>query len=178
MKGLAAYDDPKIPALVLQHFHVLAKEDHDAAIATLVARPTFAEELLKAVANGKINAADISAYHARQIVGFGKENLTKQLTKYWGDVRTTPAEKKHQIEEYKKLLSPEKLKTADLPKGPAATFGMTCASCYRLFLGQGETIGPDLTGGNRDNLDYLLEKKTSSTPAPSSPSASACPSSP
>ena len=31
-----------------------------------------------------------------------------------------------------------------------------CASCHRLF-GQGGDIGPDLTGGGRADLDYLLE---------------------
>jgi putative heme-binding domain-containing protein len=155
VKGLAAYDDPKIPGVVLSNYHYLAKEDRDLAIGTLVSRVSFAGELLKAVASGKIKADDISAFHARQIVSFGKDDLKKQLTKLWGDVRTTPAEKIHLIEGYKKLLTPVKLKTADLPKG-RLVFKETCATCHKLF-GQGETIGPDLTGGNRDNLDYLLE---------------------
>jgi putative heme-binding domain-containing protein len=36
-------------------------------------------------------------------------------------------------------------------------FKTVCANCHRLY-GQGEQIGPDLTGSNRDNLDYLLNK--------------------
>ena len=35
-------------------------------------------------------------------------------------------------------------------------FNQLCASCHVLY-GQGKQIGPDLTGSNRDNLDYLLE---------------------
>src|SRR5260370_4834935 len=31
-----------------------------------------------------------------------------------------------------------------------------CASCHRLF-GEGGDIGPDLTGSQRTNLDYVLE---------------------
>lgn len=31
-----------------------------------------------------------------------------------------------------------------------------CASCHTLYS-EGGKIGPDLTGGGRDNLDYLLE---------------------
>ena len=35
-------------------------------------------------------------------------------------------------------------------------FEKTCAKCHRLY-GKGGIIGPDLTGSNRDNLDYVLE---------------------
>ena len=31
-----------------------------------------------------------------------------------------------------------------------------CASCHTLY-GEGGKVGPDLTGGGRENLDYLLE---------------------
>jgi putative heme-binding domain-containing protein len=34
-------------------------------------------------------------------------------------------------------------------------FVNACAACHRLF-GDGGTIGPDITGSNRSNLDYLL----------------------
>ena len=37
----------------------------------------------------------------------------------------------------------------------AACSGETCASCHLLY-GEGAKIGPDLTGSNRANLDYLL----------------------
>ncbi|OYW15102.1 MAG: hypothetical protein B7Z55_15270, partial [Planctomycetales bacterium 12-60-4] len=35
-------------------------------------------------------------------------------------------------------------------------FNKTCAACHTLF-GSGKQIGPDITGSNRANLDYLLE---------------------
>src|SRR4030095_13727564 len=34
-------------------------------------------------------------------------------------------------------------------------FNATCASCHKLH-GEGQNIGPDLTGYERDNLDFLL----------------------
>jgi putative heme-binding domain-containing protein len=37
-----------------------------------------------------------------------------------------------------------------------ALFQKNCASCHVLY-GEGVKIGPDLTGSNRKNLDYLLE---------------------
>lgn len=155
VKGLAAYDDPKVPALVLQYYHFIPKEERDTAITTLVSRPSYAAELLKAVDTGKISASDVSAFHARQIINFGKADLKKQLAKVWGDIRTTPAEKKQQIDQYRKLLTPQKLKSASLAKG-RILFKTACANCHMLY-GEGATVGPDITGGNRDNLDYLLE---------------------
>jgi putative heme-binding domain-containing protein len=35
-------------------------------------------------------------------------------------------------------------------------FQKTCASCHTLY-GKGGNIGPDLTGANRDNIDYILQ---------------------
>ena len=36
-----------------------------------------------------------------------------------------------------------------------AVFAKTCQQCHTLF-GTGGKVGPDLTGSNRANLDYLL----------------------
>ncbi|MEY3458636.1 MAG: hypothetical protein RL215_1793, partial [Planctomycetota bacterium] len=46
------------------------------------------------------------------------------------------------------------LATANLEHG-AEIFRQSCASCHKLY-GEGKTIGPDLTGANRSNLEYLL----------------------
>lgn len=37
-----------------------------------------------------------------------------------------------------------------------AIFQKTCANCHRIF-GAGGAIGPDITGSQRTNLDYLLQ---------------------
>ena len=43
---------------------------------------------------------------------------------------------------------------ANLPAG-ATVFEQRCAACHQLF-GRGQSIGPDLTGSGRKDLDYLL----------------------
>jgi putative membrane-bound dehydrogenase-like protein len=156
VRGLAAFDHPGTPKLILQHYGYLDPQDRPEAIATLVSRPAYAAVLLKAVADGKVSRSDISAFHARQIRSFGKEELTKQLTKVWGEVRGAGAQKKELMAQYRKQLSPEKLKSADRSAG-RVLFNQTCASCHVLF-GEGKKIGPDLTGSGRHNLDYLLER--------------------
>ncbi|MEY4189889.1 MAG: hypothetical protein RIR17_625, partial [Planctomycetota bacterium] len=44
---------------------------------------------------------------------------------------------------------------ADLVQG-RLLFQKVCANCHGLF-GQGGNLGPDLTGSQRSNLEYLLE---------------------
>ena len=53
------------------------------------------------------------------------------------------------------MLTAQSLAAADRPNG-RRRFVQTCAACHTLF-GQGAKIGPDLTGAQRANLDYLLE---------------------
>lgn len=52
------------------------------------------------------------------------------------------------------MLSNEAIKKASLQDGKVL-FQRTCGACHKLF-GQGAPIGPDLTGSNRSNVDYLL----------------------
>jgi putative heme-binding domain-containing protein len=154
-RGLAAFDAADVPQLVLDNYAQLRPEDRPGAIDTLVSRPAYARALLEAVAKGRLPRGDVSAFHARQIASLGDKALTKRLGQVWGEVRGTAAEKRKEIARYKALLTPAKLKGADLSAG-RALFNQHCASCHVLY-GQGKQIGPDLTGSNRDNLDYLLE---------------------
>lgn len=155
LKGLTQYDDPTIPAKILQRagkFDAVARTE---MIQTLVSRTTSARALLDAVEAKSISAREISAFQARQIASLEDETLTRDLTRLWGDLRVSASEKRAQIEAYRAKLSPDVLSQADLSAG-RVLFQKTCASCHVLF-GQGTLLGPDLTGSNRKNLDYLLE---------------------
>ena len=151
----AAYDDPATPKLILQYWIYLQPDERPDALATLTARPAYARALLQAIADGKIARGELTAFHARQIHSFGDETLNQQLAKVWGEVRSTAKEKQEQIAAYKQQLTPAKLKGAEPSRG-RLVWQQTCASCHVLY-GEGKAIGPDLTGSNRDNLDYLLE---------------------
>ncbi len=52
-------------------------------------------------------------------------------------------------------LTPDVLSKADLTNG-RGLYSRLCANCHKLY-GEGTAVGPDLTGGNRASLDYLLE---------------------
>ncbi len=97
----------------------------------------------------------MSAELARQIEYFDDEQLKQQLTKVWGQVRKSSDEKLKFIEAARQLVARQDLPEPDLATG-RAIFAKTCQRCHVLY-GLGETLGPDLTGSNRANLDYLLE---------------------
>jgi putative heme-binding domain-containing protein len=99
--------------------------------------------------------AEISAFHARQIADFGDAELGERLTRLWGQVRVTADDKKQLVGKWRGQLGPEALAAADKSRG-RAIFARDCGSCHVLF-GEGRKLGPDLTGSNRRNLDYLLE---------------------
>jgi putative heme-binding domain-containing protein len=155
VSGLAAFDDPDTPRLVLNYLHFLNTEEKTAAISTLASRRAPAKALLDAVQQGRIQRSLLTAYHARQIKSLGDDSLNQQLARVWGEVRGTDEEKKRLLTRYQSLLTSERLKQADLPAG-RVLFNQVCASCHKLY-GEGGSIGLDLTGSGRSNLDYLLE---------------------
>ena len=155
VRGLMAYDDPATPALIIGHYKNFEDKERTEVIGALVSRAGSAKALLNAVADGKIDRRDISPFQARQISSLKDASLKEQLKEVWGDIRTTGEEKKQLIAKYKSVLTPERLKKADLSQG-RALFNKTCALCHTLY-GQGAKIGPDLTGSGRSDLSYLLE---------------------
>jgi putative heme-binding domain-containing protein len=81
----------------------------------------------------------------------------------WGTVRAGDADAlaKNAAQEhakYKAVLTPGFLKKANFSEG-RQLFKNSCGQCHQLF-GEGGNIGPDLTGSNRADLDYLLENVT------------------
>ncbi|MGB0600578.1 MAG: c-type cytochrome, partial [Rubripirellula sp.] len=97
----------------------------------------------------------ISAADAANIAAHKQDELTSQLEELWGAVNTTPDQKRRLIDQYRTQLTNKRLANADQVRGQRV-FQMVCGNCHKMF-GQGKSIGPDLTGSNRDNLDYLLE---------------------
>jgi putative heme-binding domain-containing protein len=153
LKALAAYDDSRTPAAILNNYASFSTDDKRAALNTLAARPAYGKALLDAIAAKKIPAADVSADIVRQLRNLGDADLEKQIASVWGVVRSSPADRIAAMKQYKGLVM--KPSAVDLSLG-RAVYAKTCASCHKLY-GTGGDVGPDITGANRANLDYLLE---------------------
>jgi putative membrane-bound dehydrogenase-like protein len=175
LRGLAAFDDAKTPALILSAYGSLSPAEKQDALGTLSSRANFARALLAAVrANGAttgsapspptplprrgegsvIPATDLSADLIRQLRNLRDDEINKRINDVWGVARETAEDKVKLIAHFKQLVESKPATEADLPLG-RAIFSKTCEKCHVLF-GVGGKIGPELTGSNRANLDYLL----------------------
>lgn len=155
IRGLGQENDPALGAKMVGAYKNFFLGDRPQAITVLVTRPAWAHALLDAIAAGKIPRTDITAFHARQIHNLGDAELNTRLTEVWGDLRESPDGIKQLIARLRTFLTPEAIAKAD-PHAGRQVFAGICATCHTLY-GEGGKIGPDLTGANRDNLDYLLE---------------------
>jgi putative heme-binding domain-containing protein len=155
IRGLAAFDDAKTPRLLLELYPRLNTDEKADAIQTLASRGPYALALLDAIAAKTIPRGDINSYTIRQLQTLKQPELAAKIAKVWGEVRPASADKAKLMAKYKAELTPALLKKANLANG-RVLYAKSCANCHRLF-GEGGDIGPDLTGSQRTNLDYVLE---------------------
>lgn len=155
LRGLGAFEDAKTPRAVLGIFNRLDTGGKRDALTTLASRVSYAKALMAAVDQGEIKANELPADIVRQLRAHGQKDINAKLDKVWGVSRTTPEAKLKEIAKYKKLLQAKPAKPVNLSRG-RALYQRTCAQCHKLY-GEGGEIGPDITGSNRNNLDYLLQ---------------------
>ena len=117
LRGLAQFDDPSIGSTLAQSYRTFHAHDRPAVLETLASRPSFARVLLDQVAAGKIPRADITPLLARQIRGLGSQALSDQLSTVWGEVRTTPADRRQRMSALKTQLDTAALAKADRSQG-------------------------------------------------------------
>jgi putative heme-binding domain-containing protein len=156
LRGLATYDHPDTALRILEAFDNLDEFSKQDAVQTLCSRKPWAKALLDAVgAKNGVEKSAISAFAARQIANMNDSALVDQLQRVWGDIRPSDAEKAAQIKSFRSRLTAAAIQRANRVAGKAL-FEKECATCHRLF-GRGAQIGPELSGAQRTNIDYLLE---------------------
>ena len=155
--GLAFFE------VVLDRFASLNTEERAAAVTAMAGRAETAGILLNAVQAGRVPRGEIPVFAARQVASLNVPRLSKQLEQVWGIIRSGDRDgmgraAAEETARLKAVLTNAFLSQADLSKGQTLFKG-SCGQCHQLF-GEGGRIGPDLTGSNRANLDYLLENVT------------------
>lgn len=150
IRGYASIENASAPRILLDRYSKMDEPMRRAVIETLATRKGYATALTNAIATGKIDRKDIPAHVARSLDVL----LGEQFIKVFGEIQDLSADRAKLMAKYKAMCSPEAMEKADASRG-RAVFSKTCASCH-LMYGEGGKIGPDLTGSNRANLDYIL----------------------
>ena len=155
LAGLAEYDHPATEKTVLHVYSSANAAARQAALQTLASRASWAKSLMAAMESGEIARTEITAFTARQIHSLGDKQLSQDVERLWGPIRETPKDRARLITNYKPQLTAALIQSSNRMNG-RALFQKSCANCHRVF-DSGTLIGPDLTGAQRTNVDYLLQ---------------------
>jgi putative heme-binding domain-containing protein len=150
IRGYASIENPRAAKILLDRYRDWQADDRRAVIETLATRKGYAEALLAAIKKNAVSRDDIPAHVARSLSLI----LGEDFVQTFGDVRQLAKDREKMLTKYKAMLTDEAIDQADVSRG-RSVFQKTCASCHILY-GTGGKIGPDLTGSNRANLDYIL----------------------
>jgi len=150
IRGYASLENPRAAKILLDRYRGWQADDRRAVIETLATRKGYAEALLAAIQEDAVSRDEIPAHVARSLSLI----LGEDFIETFGDVRQLGQDRERMLAKYKAMLTDEAIDQADASRG-RAVFQKTCASCHILY-GTGGKIGPDLTGSNRANLDYIL----------------------
>ena len=154
LRALASFDDPKTSEVVLKAYSGLAPPERRDALNTLAARAGYAKALLAAVEASRVPRTDLSADLIRQLRNLKDAQVDAEIGRVWGTARETPKDRAKLIADTKAKLLTKPAQAPDVNLG-RSVFAKTCQQCHVLF-GTGGNVGPELTGSNRGDLDYLL----------------------
>lgn len=155
IRALAQFDDAATPGAILGVFGSLRSEERREALNTLASRAGFARPLVAAVVGGTVPKAELTADLVRQLRNLKDAEIAKQLDSVWGVMKETSSDQKQEIERYRRLYGAGGSQPGHAGRG-RVIFNQVCSQCHHLFDFGGQ-VGPDITGANRGDLNYLLE---------------------
>ncbi len=150
IRAVAAYDQKPLGELLIAQYDNFNNAEKLEAVQTLASRPDYGWLLTQALKDETIPKPDVPAYVARQlrrVVGSG-------FVEVWGPIDELNTDQSAAYAKYKTLLTDQAITNAN-PANGRVIFQRTCGPCHKMY-GEGGSLGPDITGSNRTNVDYLL----------------------
>jgi putative heme-binding domain-containing protein len=149
-RSLRAFDDPRIGKEIVSRWPIFTKEVRGEILNSLASRKEWAQELLKGMADKKIDRMDVRNDVIMRIQAHKDKALLADIEKVWGKMRDTPAELAALIDKMRGELYNGR---ASFERG-RKVFENQCSKCHQ-FEGKGHEVGPVLDGAGRD-IEYLL----------------------
>ena len=155
VRGLSLQWSDEVGDLLTRRYGGMSRHGKDTVIETLISRASGIGHLLQGIQDKRIPARDIKAFDRRKMIRMSDPSLLGTIRSIWPEsMEEDPEEKVLHEKWYNRLTSLESKRT-DLTTG-RELFSTLCGTCHKL-RGTGGDLGPDLTGSDRSNLDYLLE---------------------
>lgn len=149
IRGYSIIESEEAPDILLKRFDTFSPPAQRAVIETLATRETYARSLLLALNNKTIPQEAVPVHVSRSLTAL----LGKDFSDKYG-VESLSEDTETLIAHYKKIATSEALAASDAAAG-RVMYEQSCMSCHVLY-GNGGDVGPELTGSNRANLDYLF----------------------
>ena len=156
LHALQEYDSEEIGKAVARAYQGFRGDSYvrESALALFSCRKSWAMEFLKEVDETKtIHKDDVPDHLVKKFRLLQDPGIDKLVDKMWPHTRIVSAdEKTKRINRYTKILRSGK--RGDVAKG-RELYLRNCGACHRLF-NEGGTLGPELTGYDRLDIDNLL----------------------
>jgi putative membrane-bound dehydrogenase-like protein len=150
IRSIAAFDSERLGKVLIEKYPRVSASEKTETIQTLASRRSYGQLLTEAIQQDIVPRRDIPTHVARQllrVVGSG-------FTDVWGPVERGATDERV-YSRYRALLNDSLMMGRANAQNGRALFLRTCGACHKMY-GEGGAIGPDLTGSNRANVDYLL----------------------
>jgi putative heme-binding domain-containing protein len=151
MNGLRRFDEDSIGDVLLEQLPMLNGNLLQTAQSVLAGRTEWATRLLMAVDQGKVSRESIPFDILITLQQRPNDRIKELIRSNWGNLRQPEAAIAQRISEVEVTLK----QFEGNPFSGKELFDQTCGACHVLH-GQGRPIGPELTGYDRGNLEFLL----------------------
>ncbi|HKS35914.1 MAG TPA: c-type cytochrome [Verrucomicrobiae bacterium] len=155
IRALTSYDDAKTPDAILSVYSSLTDAEKRDALNALASRVTYAKSLMASIGDGRVAKTALTADLIRQLRNLKNDDINAALTKVYGTIRDANPDKQKEIQRYVQLYRAGGSQPGEASRG-RVVYNKVCAQCHALF-DEGGKVGPDITGANRADLNYLLE---------------------
>ncbi len=152
LDALGRVESTKVGEMIVGAYDQLPIDVKPQAIELLTQRPAWASALLAAISSKSIPADAVNLNQVRRLAASKDENVAKQVTAIWGNVRNDRNPARDQvIVQMRRYLREH---PGDARHGQEL-YGKLCGQCHKIH-GQGQEVGPDITLNGRASFDQLL----------------------
>lgn len=149
---LGIRSEPEVADMIVNLYERLENNNKGRAIQLLTERAPWALALITAVESKKIPANAVNLNQVRRLQDYGDKAHSDRVAKIWGRVRSDRnPQRELVVSQMRNFLA----RTSGDPFQGKSVFQKTCAQCHKMY-GEGQEVGPDLTGNGRNNYEQML----------------------